>query len=82
MALVLLAILLASCGAGTPEKKSVDEQRATLAARPNIEQITARYEEMLARMRQRLSAEVGPLKWVKRGESGRSGCGEFSGLYD
>ena len=43
----------------------MDEELA-LAQRPTIEDIRATYEQMQARLRDRLSAEVGPMHWVNR----------------
>lgn len=58
----------------------MDEKLATLAQRPTIEAIRDSYEEMQARLRGRLSAEVGPLQWVNRQNAGSAGCAEFPGV--
>jgi hypothetical protein len=46
-----------------------------LAARPALEQVVARYEEMQQRVRDRLDAELGPFAWEQRDEPSRSLCG-------
>lgn len=73
VALVVLAVLLSGCGIIGGE--SVEDQRATLRQRPDIEQISARYEQMQTEMRDRLSTEIGGLTWVKYDEEMRGGCG-------
>lgn len=55
----------------------MDEQQATLAARPTMAEITDRYERMQAELRQRLVDEIGISEWVKRSELSSSGCGDF-----
>lgn len=80
VAALALAVLAPGCASAGSERGNMDQQLATLAQRPTIEQITARYEEMQARLRDRLSAEVGPLQWVKRESAGRAGCADFPDL--
>jgi hypothetical protein len=72
-ALLVLAVLLGGCGPLGGD--SVDDQRATLRQRPDIEAITSRYERMQAELRDRLSAEIGDLTWVNYVDESRSGCG-------
>ncbi len=76
----LMAALVAGCGTGLSEEQMADK-RAELAQRPSIEEISARYEQMLDWVRERLSVELGPFQWVNR-ETGRgSGCsGDFTNL--
>lgn len=52
------------------------DPQAELAARPTLEEMTAHYDEMLQRIRDRLDAEFGPFTWYK--SSGRTwgNCGE------
>lgn len=57
----------------------MDEKLAELARRPTIEDIRVTYEDMQARLRDRLSAEVGPLRWVNRGNFSGAGCADFPG---
>ncbi|MGH3914682.1 MAG: LppA family lipoprotein [Pseudonocardiaceae bacterium] len=71
--MVVLAVLLGGCGIIGGE--SVEDQRATLQQRPDIEQISARYEQMQAEVRDRLSAELGGLAWVNDDNESRGGCG-------
>ena len=57
----------------------MEDQRAALRQRPDIEAISARYERMQAELRHRLSTEIGGLVWVKTdNESYRSCAFEFS----
>jgi hypothetical protein len=68
VAAALLAVLtvLLCVGCSTPEpstqEKAMDPQ-AELAARPTLEEMTARYDQMLQRIRDRLDTELGPFTW-------------------
>lgn len=75
--LAVLAALAAGCANRTPEGGTVQEQRATLATRPTIDEITARYQQMQAEIRERLVAEIGMSEWVKRSDLTGSSCGDF-----
>lgn len=75
--MAVAATLAAGCAGQTPEGGDVDEQRATLEARPTIDEITARYERMQAELRQRLVDEVGIAEWIRDSELSSSGCGDF-----
>ena len=77
VAALALAVLAAGCTSAASERGDMDDQFATLAQRPTIEQITATYEEMQARLRERLSADVGPLQWTNDQNAGRAGCADF-----
>jgi hypothetical protein len=77
---VVVAALAAGCANQTPEGGTVAEQRATLAARPTIDEITARYERMQAELRQRLVAEIGISEWAKDSELSGSGCADFPNM--
>lgn len=71
---IMLLAALAGCTAESGGE-DVGTPGDTLHERPDIEQITANYQQMQTQMRERLSAEVGPLEWAERfGEAGR-GCG-------
>lgn len=72
------AILAAGCAAQNSEGGTVEQQQATLAARPTIDEMTARYERMQAELRQRLVDEIGITDWDKISELSGSGCGDFS----
>jgi Lipoprotein confined to pathogenic Mycobacterium len=48
---------------------------AVLAARPALEEVVADYEEMLARIRVALEAELGPLGWRRFRDRTPSTCG-------
>lgn len=74
---LVLAVLATACTSAGSERDDMDDQLAALAQRPTIEEITATYEEMQARLRERLSAEVGPLRWVNDQNAGRAGCADF-----
>lgn len=75
--MMTLAVMVGACASQTPEGGTVEEQRATLEARPTIDQVAARYERMQAELRQRLVDEIGMSEWVKRSELSGSGCGAF-----
>ncbi|MPZ67797.1 MAG: hypothetical protein GEU83_20705 [Pseudonocardiaceae bacterium] len=72
------AALTVGCAGQSPGGGTVDEQQATLAARPTIDEMTAQYEQMQAELRQRLVDEIGVTEWVKISELSGSGCGDFS----
>ena len=78
----LLALLGVGCGApGEPTQKDIMDARSELAARPPVEDMIARYDEMLQRVRDRLDADLGPFAWYEADPRSWSGCGwDFSGL--
>lgn len=85
--LAALAVLLAGCGlqpsdspADLSEEDRVNRQ-AELAARPSLEAVVARYEQMQATIRDRLDAELGPFDWriVREGDEGTC-AGTFPGM--
>ncbi len=76
-ALALAVLAAASCGLVGSEKDDMDHKLATLAQRPTIEEIRMTYEDMQARLRDRLSAELGPLQWVNDQNFGGAGCADF-----
>lgn len=53
----------------------MDDQRAALRQRPDIEQISTRYEQMQTRLRDRLSTEFPGLIWERDDDGARRGCG-------
>jgi Lipoprotein confined to pathogenic Mycobacterium len=73
----LLALLCVGCsntrGPSTPEE-SMDAQ-AELAARPTLEEMIARYDQMLQRIRDRLDAELGPFTWYEADPRTWGTCG-------
>ncbi|MGQ0776293.1 MAG: LppA family lipoprotein [Pseudonocardiales bacterium] len=71
--LVALAVLLSGCGIIGGE--SVEDQRAALRQRPDINAISARYEQMQTEVRDRLSAEIGGLNWMNHSKESHGGCG-------
>jgi len=73
VALLVLAVLLGGCGVIGGE--SVEDQRAALRQRPDIEAVSALYERMQAEVRDRLSAEISGLTWVNYSDESRGGCG-------
>lgn len=81
--MVLLAVVLGGCGFIGVGGESVDDQRATLQQRPDIEQISTRYEQMQAEVRDRVTAEIGGLAWVNDDNESRRGCGsEFPDMRE
>jgi hypothetical protein len=73
--MVVLSVLLGGCGVMGVGGESVDDQLATLRQRPDIKQISIRYEHMQAELRDRLSADIGGLAWINDGSENRGGCG-------
>ncbi len=84
--MLVLTVLLGGCGVMNVEGRnvagrSVDEQWATLRQRPDIAQISIRYERMQAELRDRLSTDIGGLTWVNDNNEEHGGCGfEFPGV--
>ncbi|MGP4019239.1 LppA family lipoprotein [Saccharopolyspora sp. 5N708] len=78
--LILCALLVGGC-ASEPEPSdggSMEDQRSVLQQRPSMEEVTAKYEEMQQKLRDRLSAELGlATAWVNDGDAGEAGCAEF-----
>lgn len=54
-----------------------DAQRAELMRRPSAEEASARYLEMLGRIREGLTAEFPDLRWEQRDDQGSAGCAQF-----
>ncbi|MDQ3761621.1 MAG: LppA family lipoprotein [Actinomycetota bacterium] len=77
MTALALAVLAVGCGFAGSERDDMEEKLATLAQRPTIEAIRATYEDMQARLRDRLSAEVGLLQWVNDQNLSGAGCADF-----
>ncbi|KAA5837115.1 LppA family lipoprotein [Saccharopolyspora hirsuta] len=78
--LVLSALLITGCAGqpDTPDGGSMEDQTSTLQERPSMEEITARYEEMQQKIRDRFTAELGlATPWIDDGDPGQAGCGEF-----
>ena len=83
---VALALLTAvACGAPLPTSQEQPVRSyADLAARPRLEDIVARYEQMQQRIRDQLDTELGPFAWHQVIEPSPAGCGfdfphEFGG---
>jgi hypothetical protein len=79
---VLMVLLCAACSTPEPftEEKTMDA-RAELAARPTLEEMTARYDEMLQRIRDHLDTELGPFTWYEADPRSWGTCGgDFSNL--
>jgi outer membrane PBP1 activator LpoA protein len=67
---VAAAVLLAGCGGESDEKRL-----AELAARPDLEQMVAGYEQMMTQIADRLSAELGLCAWEYEEDGiGEAGC--------
>jgi hypothetical protein len=82
--LVALVALLAATACATPDQSPDDstmtatpqQQFQELLKRPDIEQISQRYNEMRAGISDRLSAEIGTPPWKEDADTGgSSGCG-------
>ncbi|MCI2417705.1 LppA family lipoprotein [Saccharopolyspora sp. K220] len=75
--LILCALLIGGC-ASRPESSdggSMEDPRSVLQQRPSMEDVTARYEEMQQKLRDRLSAELGlATPWENDGDIGEAAC--------
>jgi hypothetical protein len=60
----------------TTSAESIAQYRE-LQARPNIDEITQRYDEMRAVIRERLATGIGIGPWIKDDENSRAGCGDY-----
>jgi hypothetical protein len=73
----LMVLLSAGCGDPAPStQENAMDPRTELAARPTLEEMTARYDEMLQRVRDRLDAEFGPVTWYKTSGRTWGNCGK------
>ncbi|MEU6266605.1 LppA family lipoprotein [Saccharopolyspora shandongensis] len=74
---VLCALLATGCASG-PEPSdggNVADPLSMLRQRPSMEEITARYEEMRQKLRDRLSADLGlATPWINKGDFGQAAC--------
>jgi hypothetical protein len=82
LALVLLlsVVVVSGCGGNDLTSKfEGDEaaQRTELMRRPSIEEASARYQEMLGRIRDGLTARFPWMRWETSQELLRAGCAEF-----
>jgi hypothetical protein len=82
-----IVLTLASCSGQSPEEHPMDtngkatEQFNQLMQRPDIDQATARYDEMYTKVRSELTASFPALKWIQSDNVLRSGCGaDFSAI--
>lgn len=75
--IALVVLLCAGCSSAAPssQEKTMDPQ-AELAVRPTLEEMTARYDEMLQRIRDRLDADLGPFTWYIAGGRTWGPCGK------
>jgi hypothetical protein len=85
LSVVLAACLaLAACGANTPPEPTVDQatqQFNQLMQRPDIDQVTARYQQMYLQVRQRLSGLLPTLTWSQSLGVMGAACGpEFAAV--
>jgi hypothetical protein len=73
----LVLLLCAGCSGPAPstQEKTMDPQ-AELAARPTLEEMTARYDEMLQRIRDRLDTEFGTFTWYRLDGRTWGSCGK------
>ncbi|MER7010805.1 LppA family lipoprotein [Saccharopolyspora sp. NPDC000359] len=84
--LILLLLVLASgCGGNELTSEhggSSQEQRAELLRRPSMEEASARYQEMLSRMRDELAKRFSWMRWETSQEAISAGCAEFDFAKD
>lgn len=80
MVALMPVVLAVGCAVGGSENDDMDDKLATLAQRPTIEEMSTTYQQMQARLRDRLSAEVGPLRWVNDQNAGAAGCADLPGV--
>jgi hypothetical protein len=74
---VVLATLAAACGSGGPD---VNDAFSELMKRPDIEQAMTSYTEMITKIRDRLTADLGRT-WEQNDDLSGGGCdSEFPGL--
>ncbi len=71
--LAVLAALLGATACSDGDKPAMT--RADLAARPRLEEVVARYEQMQQRIRDALDAELGPRGWRPVRDQTPNGCG-------
>jgi hypothetical protein len=81
---LLLAVSapLTGCAVALPAPTTQEapmDPAAELAARPRLEEVVARYEQMQQRLGDRLDAELGPHAWYQDRDAGDSPC---SSPYD
>ncbi|GAA2811738.1 LppA family lipoprotein [Saccharopolyspora taberi] len=76
--------LLAACATPSApnDEGPMEDPRAALRQRPSIEEISARYDQMQQRLRDRLSAEVGAAGWEVSAPVSRAGCTELPEVHD
>jgi hypothetical protein len=72
----LVALLCSACSASGPltQEDTMDPQ-AELAARPTLDEMVVRYDQMLQRIRDRLDIELGPFTWYEARQPTWSTCG-------
>jgi hypothetical protein len=67
-AVLLTALMVVFCACSSPapptQETTMDPQ-AELAARPTLEEMTARYDEQMQRIRDRLDTDLGPFTWYR-----------------
>ncbi|MDA3646357.1 LppA family lipoprotein [Saccharopolyspora indica] len=83
--LLLFSLLVSGCGGNELTSKhggDLQTQRDELLRRPGIEEASARYQEMLTRMRDGLAARFTWMRWGTSQELIRAGCAEFDFAKD
>jgi hypothetical protein len=83
--LIFLGALLATGCSTEPrptQGENMQDHRATLQQRPSIEEITARYNQMQQKLRDRLSTEIGSLTWSVSDPLSRAGCADFTDVQE
>jgi hypothetical protein len=72
----LVALMCSACGAsGLFAQEDTMDPQAELAARPTLDEMIVRYDQMLQRIRDRLDTELGPFAWHQAGPGSWSTCG-------
>ncbi|MCA1189969.1 MULTISPECIES: LppA family lipoprotein [unclassified Saccharopolyspora] len=80
MLLTALVMSLTACGVepGQESEGSMEDQRAELLSRPSMEEASARYQEMLTRVRDELAVAYPWISWNYVRELHNSGCTGFN----
>jgi hypothetical protein len=72
----LVALLCVGCSIpGQLAQEGTMDAQAELTARPRLEEMVARYDEMLQRIRDRMDAELGPFTWFEHRPRSWGTCG-------
>ena len=79
----VLCMSVAGCASPEPAPENPVNPRAELVARPSVEDMTSRYQQMQARIRTEVDAAIGPQQWQQLDPPSRTPCGfDFPREYD